>query len=193
MRVLRSFPLGRNFLSLVCLVVLVCLVAPQLEVTLTKKSPADWPELEGTATPAARPAAAVTNNPDASSASTAEAAAAVPAEEPPTKVPRPYSSTKNWDVVSFLAVLRALAFFAFERRDARIVPGIDHHGHNWPKLRVVDDTFNSCVETVGIARLWPRSEALRPLCLTRLIFSYCRSKRRCRRSWIPKSPKGSRP
>lgn len=71
----------------------------QLEVTLTKKSPADWPELEGTATPAARPAAAPTTS-DASSA-----AIAPPVEEPPTKVARPYSSTKNWDVVSFWSLL----------------------------------------------------------------------------------------
>lgn len=70
----------------------------QLEVTLTKKSPADWPELEGTATPATRPAAAVATTPNASAASTA--AAAAPVQEPPTKVPRPYSSTKDWDVVS---------------------------------------------------------------------------------------------
>eukprot|EP00752_Nemacystus_decipiens_P010675 g9506.t1 len=71
-------------------------MASKLEVTLTKKSPADWPELEGTAAPATRPAAAVA--PSASSASTA-ATAAAPVQEPPTKVPRPYSSTKDWDVV----------------------------------------------------------------------------------------------
>lgn len=69
----------------------------QLEVTMTKKSPADWPELEGTATPATRPTAAATTTPDASSAATP-----APVEEPPTKVARPYSSTKNWDVVSCL-------------------------------------------------------------------------------------------
>eukprot|EP00903_Cladosiphon_okamuranus_P010720 g10132.t1 len=72
-------------------------MASKLEVTLTKKSPADWPELEGTATPATRPAAAVAPAPNASSEGTA--AAAVPVQEPPTKVPRPYSSTKDWDVV----------------------------------------------------------------------------------------------
>ncbi|CAM9468053.1 unnamed protein product [Pylaiella littoralis] len=66
--------------------------ASKLEITLTKKSPADWPELEDTATPAARPAAVAAS--DASSAATA-----APVEEPPTKIARPYSSTKNWDVV----------------------------------------------------------------------------------------------
>ncbi|CAN0129168.1 unnamed protein product [Ectocarpus fasciculatus] len=60
---------------------------------MTKKTPADWPELEGAATPAARPAAAVTAA-DASSTS-----GAAPVEQPPTKVARPYSSTKDWDVV----------------------------------------------------------------------------------------------
>ncbi|CAM9170604.1 unnamed protein product [Hapterophycus canaliculatus] len=70
-------------------------MASKLEVTLTKKSPADWPELEGTITPAARPAAAVATPSASSTPTSAEA----PAEEPPTKVPRPYSSNKNWDVV----------------------------------------------------------------------------------------------
>ncbi|CAN0506685.1 unnamed protein product [Ectocarpus sp. 12 AP-2014] len=68
-------------------------MASKLEVTMTKKSPADWPELEGAATPAARPAAAATAT-DASSTS-----GEAPVEQPPTKVARPYSSTKDWDVV----------------------------------------------------------------------------------------------
>lgn len=66
---------------------------------MTKKSPADWPELEGVATAAARPAAAVTAA-DASSTS-----GAAPVEQPPTKVARPYSSTKDWDVVSLLVLV----------------------------------------------------------------------------------------
>ncbi|CBN79827.1 SGT1 homologue [Ectocarpus siliculosus] len=68
-------------------------MASKLEVTMTKKSPADWPELEGAAIPAARPAAAAT----ATDASSTSGEAAV--EQPPTKVARPYSSTKDWDVV----------------------------------------------------------------------------------------------
>ncbi|CAM9883728.1 unnamed protein product [Scytosiphon promiscuus] len=70
-------------------------MASKLEVTLTKKAPGDWPELEGTATPATRPSAAATTP----QADDAPASAAAPSEEPPTKVPRPYSSTKDWDVV----------------------------------------------------------------------------------------------
>lgn len=73
----------------------------QLEVTLTKKSPADWPELEGTGAAAA--AAAVSHTRPAVSEKAPDASK--PVAEPPTKLARPYSTTKDWDVVSILVSL----------------------------------------------------------------------------------------
>ena len=67
-----------------------------MEVTLTKKSPADWPELE------CKPGASVSTTgeerPKVPSAK--KAVESKPSAEPPTKLARPYSSTKDWDEVS---------------------------------------------------------------------------------------------
>lgn len=65
----------------------------KLEITLTKKSPADWPELEGkgvmTSTATAPPKAPLSDG----------AADQSIAKEPSTRLAPPYASTKNWDVV----------------------------------------------------------------------------------------------
>ncbi|CAM9163362.1 unnamed protein product [Ascophyllum nodosum] len=67
----------------------------KMEVTLTKKSPADWPELE------CKPGASVSTTgeerPKVPSAK--KAVESKPSAEPPTKLARPYSSTKDWDEV----------------------------------------------------------------------------------------------
>lgn len=67
----------------------------QLEVNLTKKSPAEWPELEDTTASAVMTSA----QPDARTKAPASSASK-PLAEPPTKLARPYSGTKDWDVVS---------------------------------------------------------------------------------------------
>lgn len=82
----------------------------QLEVTLTKKSPADWPELGGKATltstgttPAAPPNTAAVN-----AAVSSSTGSDTTVKEKPTQVARPYASTKDWDVVSQGYVSRVL-------------------------------------------------------------------------------------
>lgn len=89
----------------------VCMIRSpfQLEVTLTKKSPADWPELEGkgaAGTALARPTERVSTSAGDSSA----------VKEPPTKLARPYSGTKNWDVVrrQFMGVSTGANQLVFE-------------------------------------------------------------------------------
>lgn len=64
-----------------------------MEVILTKKSPGDWPELEGKGnmTPTIPQRADTVEKKEPSVGTSRDAAA---------KVPRPYSSSKNWDVVS---------------------------------------------------------------------------------------------
>eukprot|EP00904_Undaria_pinnatifida_P003220 jgi/Undpi1/1289/HiC_scaffold_11.g04681.m1 len=70
-------------------------MASKLEITLTKKSPADWPELEDTSSSAVMTSPAQ----PAARAQAPAANASKPVAEPPTKLARPYSSKKNWDVV----------------------------------------------------------------------------------------------
>lgn len=60
----------------------------QLEISLLKRMPGDWPELEGKAAAGS-----------AAPPRTAQPVLPV-AIEPPSKVARPYSSSKDWDVVS---------------------------------------------------------------------------------------------
>lgn len=72
----------------------------QLEVTLTKKSPADWPELEGKAMVTATSTAREPPRPGVGDAAlSASVDNETTAKENPTKLARSYSSTKDWDVV----------------------------------------------------------------------------------------------
>lgn len=68
----------------------------KLEVTLTKKTPADWPELE------CKPGSVVSTKSEERQAIPPVKAAveSKPVVEPPSKLARPYSSTKDWDEVS---------------------------------------------------------------------------------------------
>lgn len=68
-------------------------MASKLEISLTKKSPAEWPELEDTTASAVMTSA----QPDAPVKPSADASKAL--AEPPAKLARPYSGKKDWDVV----------------------------------------------------------------------------------------------